>query len=743
MNTSKGVQLEAVSVIHPPLGLKMSQESEKVEAKASTNTSVNKSDEARDSEEKEADDVDDDAHGSDDDYDPDYDFDWWNDYVLADGKGFHSKPGFDEDKDDSGSSGGCGSTRGSEPSDSNHMDNSIVLTESPIHFSGRKRTVCENVLAPHGDDDDFVQTPPVSDEMGGDFDELDLSNEDGEIWVGKKFRNKEHFKITLAINALKNIVTFEFKKHAKKYTVAECPSKICDWRVLGCQVGESALYEVRKACLTHTCHPDTRKKFSKHATSKVMAALLKSKYENAIVGPRASQLPAIVLSEYNITASYWKCWKVKEVGIYSAHGTEETSFKLLPIYLHVLKYANPGTITHLITESERDEKEGKCITRFKSVFMALAACISGWKHLKQVVVVDGTHLTGKYKGCLLTASGQDANYQVFPIAFAVVDAESDKTWRWFFEKLHGGIAKAKKKWYPQSHHGACLVHIQRNVHGKYKGSGQKGLVGKAGEAFKVSNFKKLYARLKDVDYGCWEYMEKIPLALWTRSHFSGQRYNMTSSNIAESLNNALLAPRDSPIVAMLEFIRLMLSRWLECRRETIQKMDGDITEEVDKLMNLQQQKSAALSVQGISLWEVEVSSEFGVRRLVDLLNKTCSCLEFQTLKYPCRHAMAAARLRQVEYSSLVDPILKKSIWSATVCGKILPVPDPDDIRIPAEVRDLNIMPPKAKRPSGRPTTKRKLSAGEYPQVAKKKKPKKCSRCGNAGHNRAKCKEPLG
>ncbi|XP_024006162.1 uncharacterized protein LOC112082841 [Eutrema salsugineum] len=497
------------------------------------------SDETRDSEEKEADDVDDDAHGSDDDYNPDYDFDWWNDYVLADGKGFHSKPGFDEDKDDSGSSGGCGSTRGSEPSDSNHMELYSLNGES-YSFSWKK--------------EDF------SDEMGGDFDELDLSNEDGEIWVGKKFRNKEHFKITLAINALKNVVMFEFKKHAKKYTVAECPSKICDWRVLGCQVGESALYEVRKACLKHTCHPDTRKKFSKHTTSKVMAALLKAKYENTIVGPRASQLPAIVLSEYNITASYWKCWKAKELAIYSAHGREETSFKLLPIYLHVLKYANSGTITHLSTESERDDKDGKCITRFKSVFMALAACISGWKHLKQVVVVDGTHLTDS----------------------------SDLT---FISDKHGGIAKSKKKWYPQSHHGACLVHIQRNVHGNYKISGQKGLVGKAGEAFTVSNFKKLYARLKDVDYRCWEYMEKIPLALWTRSHFSGQRYNMTSSNIAESLNNALFAARDSPIVAMLEFMRRMLSRWLECRREKIQKMDDDITEEVDKLMNLQQQKN--------------------------------------------------------------------------------------------------------------------------------------------------------
>ncbi|XP_024010483.1 uncharacterized protein LOC112085495 [Eutrema salsugineum] len=287
----------------------------------------------------------------------------------------------------------------------------------------------------------------------GDFDDLDLTNEDEEIWVGKKFRNKEHFKVTLAIYALKKVVTFEFNRHAKKYTIAKCPSKICDWRMLGHQVGESVLYEVRKACLNHTCHPDTRRNFSKHATSKVMAALLKSKCQNAIV---ASELLPIFLSKYNITASYWKCWKAKELAVYSAHGREETSFKLLPIYLHVLKYANPGTITHLSTD--RDEKG---ITTFKPVCMALSACISGWKHLKPVVVVDGTHLFGKYKGCLLTASGQDSNYQVFPIAFAVVDAESDQTWRWFFEKLvdiiphtceltiisdrQGGIAKAKKE----------------------------------------------------------------------------------------------------------------------------------------------------------------------------------------------------------------------------------------------------------------------------------------------------------
>jgi len=43
------------------------------------------------------------------------------------------------------------------------------------------------------------------------------------------------------------------------------------------------------------------------------------------------------------------------------------------------------------------------------------------------LVVDGTHLKGKYKGVLLTASGQDANFQVYPLGFAVVDSENDES----------------------------------------------------------------------------------------------------------------------------------------------------------------------------------------------------------------------------------------------------------------------------------------------------------------------------
>ena len=103
---------------------------------------------------------------------------------------------------------------------------------------------------------------------------------------------------------------------------------------------------------------------------------------------------------------------------------------MIPQYFHVLKYANCGTITDIKTEVD---KEGK--TRFKYAFMSLKACIDGWKHLRKVLVVDGTHMFRKYKGCLLSATGQNVNSHVFPVAFAIVDSENRDSRKWFFERL--------------------------------------------------------------------------------------------------------------------------------------------------------------------------------------------------------------------------------------------------------------------------------------------------------------------
>lgn len=102
----------------------------------------------------------------------------------------------------------------------------------------------------------------------------------------------------------------------------------------------------------------------------------------------------------------------------------------LPAHLHNLVLANPGTIADLHTERSQDGEN-----LFKYMFLALGASIKGYEALRKVIVVDGTHLKGKYAGCLLTASAQDGNYQIFPLAFAIVDSENDVSWEWFFQHL--------------------------------------------------------------------------------------------------------------------------------------------------------------------------------------------------------------------------------------------------------------------------------------------------------------------
>lgn len=192
--------------------------------------------------------------------------------------------------------------------------------------------------------------------------------------------------------------------------MAECYNKkMCDWRVFAHKVGDTKEYEVRNVLptyiLVHVCDVQTRSKFSKHATSRVVAALLRAKYAKAYCGPRARDLQDSLLREHNLRVTYWKGWKAKELALATAQGIEESSYALLPVYLHVLQLANLGTIYHLETEVDDVGDD-----RFKYVFLALGASVKGLPHVRRVVVVDETHLFGKYRGCLLTASCQDANF---------------------------------------------------------------------------------------------------------------------------------------------------------------------------------------------------------------------------------------------------------------------------------------------------------------------------------------------
>ncbi|XP_025678439.1 uncharacterized protein [Arachis hypogaea] len=64
-----------------------------------------------------------------------------------------------------------------------------------------------------------------------------------------------------------------------------------------------------------------------------------------------------------------------------------------------------------------------------------------FKHCKPFVSVDSTHLYGKYSGVLLIAVIQDGNNNILPIAFAIVESDSTKSWSFFFTNLRRHVTQ--------------------------------------------------------------------------------------------------------------------------------------------------------------------------------------------------------------------------------------------------------------------------------------------------------------
>ncbi|XP_048637596.1 uncharacterized protein LOC125609998 [Brassica napus] len=363
--------------------------------------------------------------------------------------------------------------------------------------------------------------------------------------------------------------------------------------------------------------------------------------------------------------------------------------------------------------------------------------------MRKVIIVDGTHLRGKYAGCLLTASAQDGNYQVFPLAVAVVDGENDKAWEWFFNKLsqfipnnddivfvsdrHPSIYHGIAKVYPMARHCACILHLKRNIRTYFKDKHLGYLVGKAARAFRRSEFYK--------------YLTGIGVQHWARSLFEGNRYNIMTSNVAETWNSVLRDAREYPILSLIEYIRGKLMSWFAARRQLLREGDKIVTPHVDDIVAANFERSGGLWVTLIGEEEYEVRDKDGNTCHVNLTDKTCTCFEFQALLIPCIHAIAAATRYKIRVDTLVGECYSLNTYRASYAEKINPVVGYEDIEILSSDRSegqVSLNPPASRRPPGRPRKNRLLSRGEFEMQGKKKRTM-CSRCKCAGHNRATCK----
>ncbi|KAH9783654.1 SWIM-type domain-containing protein [Citrus sinensis] len=411
--------------------------------------------------------------------------------------------------------------------------------------------------------------------------------------------------------------------------------------------------------------------------------------------------------------------------------------------LTILK-KNSGTCTFLEVDNANN---------FKYFFMAIGGCIHGFiSSIRPVIAIDGTFLKGKFKGTLFIATALDGNNQLYPVTFGVGDSENDASWGWFLMKLkvaigevpnlvfisdrHPSIQKNVNIAFPNVAYGICTHYLKQNLRAKFKEIEVGAIVELAAKTYRPQHFNYFMNEIQKVDERVVKYLQDAGYEKWARCHFDGLRYSIMTTNIAESMNSVLKNPRQLPIHKLLDSIIDKLREWFCDRREEAVNCHTRLTKWAEKELLTKSENSRTYKVVTLNMYEFIVK-DGDLNGHVNILDKTCSCREFQLDQLPCEHALAVCRYREtLSVYDMCSRYYSSEAWVAAYAETIYHVGTEEEWEVSEEVQSNEVLPLVEKRKKGRPQKLR------IPSQCEEKLSRKCGRCGSRGHNRLTCSAPI-
>ena len=126
-------------------------------------------------------------------------------------------------------------------------------------------------------------------------------------------------------------------------------------------------------------------------------------------------LMTLIEELFGYPVKYGKAWMAKANAIRMLRGDYEAAYNILPKMLAAIAHRNPG-MRHRV-----ESIDGV----FRRAFWSFGQCIEAFTYCRPVLSIDGTFLTGKYKGTMMVAMAHSSNYNVLPVAFALVPSKHD------------------------------------------------------------------------------------------------------------------------------------------------------------------------------------------------------------------------------------------------------------------------------------------------------------------------------
>ncbi|XP_047259344.1 uncharacterized protein LOC124891730 [Capsicum annuum] len=310
---------------------------------------------------------------------------------------------------------------------------------------------------------------------------------------------------------------------------------------------------------------------------------------------------------------------------------------------------------------------------------------------RPVVVVDGAHLSGAYKGTFISAKTLDGAGSILSITYGVVDSENDNSWTWFFENFKIAFGERDSMCVVSNCHESI---IKANVCTNFKKSKDRlsDIYYAMAKAYRKDEFDFFWNQIGKIDKRVKSYLEDAGFENWARVYAPVNRGSMITSNIAECINGKLKLAHELSIIEFLEQV-------------------------------------------STSSTYVYYVYDDGRKYIVCLDRRTCSCGRFQLDEITCEHAIAVLKSKHVvDMKPYCSEFYYPETLRKTYEESMFPMPDKKDWIVLQEVMDEVVLPPKYKR---------------QPEMSKKNRHKKssetmtsssncCGRYGYAGHNRLTC-----
>ena len=215
----------------------------------------------------------------------------------------------------------------------------------------------------------------------------------------------------------------------KKAVSVVCVSaKGCKWMIWLVYSKKDSLYHISSMYPKHKCGKSFK---SKRINSRWIA---KNYFDRFRTQPnwKLLDIQKEIFDTYEVSVSQTLCMRAKRIALNGLVGDMVEHYAKLWDYKDELENTNLGSKIEL--EYGVSNQGGPWY--FKGMYICFDALKRGFLDgCRPCISLDGCFLKGLQKGQLLTCVGRDANDQMYPIAWAVVQVENNDTWSWFLKLL--------------------------------------------------------------------------------------------------------------------------------------------------------------------------------------------------------------------------------------------------------------------------------------------------------------------